>query len=209
MRFSKLGSFLAIALLTLGLGSFAHAAKVGEAAPAFTATGSDGKTYNLSDFQGKWVVLEWHNPECPFVVSQYKGKMQKLQAKWTKKGVIWLTVNSSAAGMEGNLDAAGANADIKATGAHVTAALLDADGTVGHAYGAKTTPHMFVIDPKGILVYNGAIDNAPHEDAIEKKTESGDAYVNYVDLALKSGLAGKPIATQTTASYGCGVKYSK
>ena len=154
-------------------------------------------------------MLEWHNQNCPFIVSQYKGKMQKLQAKWTKKGVKWFSVISSAAGMEGSVDADGANADVKATGSHVTATFMDSDGTIGRAYGAKTTPHMFVINPKGILVYNGAIDNAPREDAIETKTEGGETYINYVDQALKEGLAGKPISTQTTQPYGCGVKYAK
>jgi peroxiredoxin len=206
MKALKLGVFLIVGLL---LGSLSYAAKVGEAAPDFSAKGSDGKTYNLSDLKGKWVVLEWHNASCPFVVSQYKGKMQKLQAKWVKKGVKWFSVISSAPGMEGSVDAAGANADVKTTGAHVTATFMDSDGTIGNAYGAKTTPHMFIIDPKGVLVYNGAIDNAPREDAIETKTESGDVYVNYVDKALKEALAGKAISTPTNQPYGCGVKYAK
>jgi peroxiredoxin len=206
MKILKLVAFLALGLL---MGSLSYAAKVGEAAPDFSAQGSDGKTYNLADLKGKWVVLEWHNAGCPFVVSQYKGKMQKLQAKWTKKGVKWFSVISSAAGMEGAVTPDQANTDVQNTNSHVTATFMDSDGTIGHAYGAKTTPHMFVIDPKGVLVYNGAIDNAPREDAIETKTEAGDAYVNYVDKALKEGLAGKAITTPTNQPYGCGVKYSK
>ena len=199
---------LTLGILALSLSSLAQAASTGAAAPAFVGTGSDGKTYNLSDFAGKWVVLEWHNQDCPFVKSQYAGKMQKLQAKWTKKGVVWFNVISSAPGAEGAVTADEANADVKEHNAHVTATLLDSNGVIGHAYGAKTTPHMFVIDPKGILVYNGAIDNAPREDDVVTKNEDGDAYVNYVDQALKEGKAGKSISVANTVSYGCGVKYS-
>jgi peroxiredoxin len=199
---------LTLGILALSLSSLAQAASTGAAAPSFTGTGSDGKTYNLSDFAGKWVVLEWHNQDCPFVKSQYAGKMQKLQAKWTKKGVVWFNVISSAPGAEGAVTADEANADVKEHNAHVTATLLNSNGVIGHAYGAKTTPHMFVIDPKGILVYNGAIDNAPREDDVVTKNEDGDAYVNYVDQALKEGKAGKTISVANTVSYGCGVKYS-
>jgi len=207
MKRFKQWAVLTLGILALSLGSLAQAAKVGDAVPAFTGTGSDGKTYNLSDFKGKWVVLEWHNQNCPFVVSQYKSKMEKLQAKWTKKGVVWFSVVSSAPGAEGAVTADEANADVKAHNAHVTATLLDSNGVIGHAYGAKTTPHMFVINPDGILVYNGAIDNAPREDDVVAKNQDGDAYVNYVDQALKEGKAGKSISVANTVSYGCGVKY--
>ncbi len=207
MKSLKLG-LLVLGLLVMGLGA-SYAAKVGEPAPDFTATGSNGKTYKLSDLKGKWVVLEWHNQNCPFIKSQYKGKMQKLQAKWTKKGVKWFSVISSAPGMEGSVNAEEANADVKATGSHVTATFMDSDGTIGHAYDAKTTPHMFVIDPKGILVYDGAIDNAPLKDEAVDKNDDGEPFVNYVDKALKEGMAGKTISTPTTAPYGCHVKYAK
>lgn len=207
MKSLKLG-LLVLGLLVMGLGT-SNAAKVGEPAPDFTATGSNGKTYKLSDLKGKWVVLEWHNQDCPFVKSQYKGKMQKLQAKWTKKGVKWFAVISSASGKEGAVDAEGANADMKATGSHVTATFMDLDGTIGHAYDAKTTPHMFVINPKGILVYDGAIDNAPLKDEAVAKNDDGEPFVNYVDMALKEGMAGKTISTPTTAPYGCHVKYAE
>jgi peroxiredoxin len=208
MKRFKHWAVLALGILALSLSSLAQAASTGVAAPSFSGTGSDGKTYNLSDYAGKWVVLEWHNQNCPFVVSQYKSKMEKLQAKWTKKGVAWFSVISSAPGAEGAVTADEANADVKEHNAHVTATLLDSNGVIGHAYGAKTTPHMFVIDPKGILVYNGAIDNAPREDDIVAKNEKGETYVNYVNQALKEGLAGKTISVANTVSYGCGVKYS-
>lgn len=150
---------LGLAVITSG--SAVQAAKVGDPAPDFTATDSFGKLHKLSDMKGKFIVLEWHNQVCPFVVSQYKGKMQKLQEKWTKKGVQWFTVISSAPGMEGYVEASPANDDVKKHNANVTAVFLDPKGVMGRAYGAKTTPHMFVINPKGVLVYNGAIDNAP------------------------------------------------
>lgn len=208
MKRFKHWAVLTLGILALSLASLAQAAKVGDAAPSFAGTGSDGKTYNLSDFKGKWVVLEWHNQNCPFVVSQYKSKMEKLQAKWTKKGVVWFSVVSSAPGAEGSVTADEANADIKTHNAHPTAMLLDSTGVIGKAYDAKTTPHMFVINPDGILVYNGAIDNAPREDDVVAKNQDGDAYVNYVNEALKEGLAGKSISVANTQPYGCHVKYA-
>ena len=139
--------------LVSSVSPLAFAAKVGEPAPAFAAQGSDGKSYKLGDFKGKWVVLEWHNQGCPFVKKFYgSGAMQALQKEWTGKGVVWLSVLSSAPGKEGNITAAQENAYIRDKGAKPTAALMDADGTIGGAYGAKTTPHMFVVDPKGTLV---------------------------------------------------------
>jgi len=199
---------LAALCLSLSLGPLAHAAKVGDPAPDFTAADSYGKLHKLADLKGKYVVLEWHNQKCPFVVSQYKGKMQKLQAKWTKQGVQWFTVCSSAPGMEGYVEASAANDDVKKTKAHVTATLLDPKGTLGHLYDAKCTPHMFVIDPKGVLIYDGAIDNAPREDKDVTKTETGEPFVNYVDRALTESLVdGKKVSIPTNAPYGCHVKY--
>lgn len=198
----------AIALTFMALGQTAQAAKVGDPAPDFTGSDTHGKQVKLSDLKGKFVVLEWHNQDCPFVKSQYsQGKMQKLQAKWTKKGVQWFTVISSTPGSEGSVDAKGANADVKKTKAHVTATFLDSDGVIGHAYGAKTTPHMFVIDPNGTLVYDGAIDNAPREDGEVAKNENGEAFVNYVDQALTEATAGKKVSVPSTPPYGCHVKY--
>jgi peroxiredoxin len=199
----------ATALTALSLGTPALAAVVGSPAPDFTAKDSNGKVHKLADLKGKVVVLEWHNQGCPFVRSQYKGKMEKLQAKWTKKGVQWFTVISSAPGEQGYVDGAQANQDMKEHHAHPTAVLLDPKGTLGRAYGAKTTPHMFVIDAKGILVYDGAIDNAPLEDAVSPKNGDGAPYVNYVDQALTEVLVqGKDkVSIPSTPPYGCHVKY--
>ncbi|HUO58580.1 MAG TPA: redoxin domain-containing protein [bacterium] len=199
---------LVLAAILFGGSSLAQAARVGDPAPNFTATDSHGKTHKLSDFKGKYLVLEWHNQDCPFVVSQYKGKMQRLQDKWTKKGVEWLAIISSAPGKQGYVDAAGANADVKTKGAHVTATCLDPEGVIATAYGAKTTPHMFVINPKGALIYNGAIDNAPREDGDVAKNENGEAFVNYVDQALTEAMVQKKKVTiPSTPPYGCHVKY--
>jgi peroxiredoxin len=200
--------WMAALLTAFSFSSLAQAAKVGEQAPDFNAADSYGKLHKLSDLRGKYIVLEWHNQHCPFVVSQYKGKMQRLQQKWTAKGVQWFTVISSAPGTEGYVEATGANKDVAETKAHVTAVLLDPKGKLGHAYDAKCTPHMFVIDPKGILIYNGAIDNAPKEDNEVAKTEGGEPFVNYVDRALtESMVEGKKLSLPTTTPYGCHVKY--
>jgi peroxiredoxin len=200
---------LAAALAFLGMAPASRAAIVGDPAPDFTATDSHGKTHKLADLKGKFVVLEWHNQDCPFVKSQYaQGKMQRLQAKWMKKGVQWFTVISSCPGSEGYVDAAGANKDIQEKKAHVTAAFLDPEGTIGHAYGAKATPHMFVIGRKGTLLYDGAIDNAPREDNDVAKNEEGQAFVNYVDQALTESLVeGEKVSVSSTPPYGCHVKY--
>ncbi len=195
-------------LITLAIGSLGRAATVGDPAPDFNATDSMGKEHKLADLKGKYVVLEWHNQSCPFVVSQYKGKMEKLQAKWVRKGVQWFAVISSAPGMEGYAEATQANIDMNGHSAHVTAVFLDPKGTLGHAYDAKTTPHMFVIDPKGILIYDGAIDNAPRMDEDVTKTDSGEAFVNYVDRALTESMVnGKKVSIPSTPPYGCHVKY--
>ena len=179
-------------------------AVVGETAPAFTLPDSNGKARSLGDFQGKVVVLEWWNPECPFVGKHYgSGNMQRLQREWTAKGVVWLTVNSSAAGQQGYVDGAKANALVKERGAASTAVLLDHDGKVGRAYGAKTTPHLFVIDGKGTLVYAGGIDDKPSTDQADIATAK-----NYVAAALAEVTAGKPVTKPSTQSYGCGVKYA-
>src|SRR5215831_13046746 len=146
-------ALLAIPLLVV-------AAKVGSPAPDFTATGSDGKAYHLADYRGKFVVLEWHNNGCPFTKKHYdSGNMQRLQKEWTDKGVVWFTVISSAPGTQGYVTADQENEYVQKMHAVPTAALLDPKGEIGHLYGAKTTPHMFIINPQGQVIYNGAIDD--------------------------------------------------
>jgi peroxiredoxin len=184
-----------------------RALTLGSQAPDFTCVDSQGVTQKLSSYKGKYVVLEWHNQDCPFVVSQYKGKMEKYQQIWTKKGVVWFSVISSAPGVEGSVTPEKANEDVKRHGAFLTATLMDPSGAVGHLFGAKTTPHMFVINPKGVLIYDGAIDNAPREDAISDKNQDGQPYVNYVDQALTQAMAGQDVTVKTTPPYGCHVKY--
>lgn len=199
-----MGAMLAGSLL---MAVQARALTVGSPAPDFTCVDSQGVTQKLSSCKGKYVVLEWHNQDCPFVVSQYKGKMEKYQQIWTKKGVAWFSVISSAPSAEGSVTPAKANQDVKSHGACPTATLMDPSGTVGHLFGAKTTPHMFVINPKGILIYDGAIDNAPREDAISDKNQDGQPYLNYVDYALTQAMGGQDVTVKTTPPYGCHVKY--
>lgn len=178
------------------------AAKIGERAPEFSVQDSQGKTHTLDSLKGKWVVLEWHNQGCPYVAKHYStGNMQRLQKEWTGKGVTWLTVISSAPGQQGHVTAAGANEYVSKQGAAPTAVLLDGAGKMGTAYGAKTTPHMFVISPEGVLVYNGAIDD-------DRGVSNPPAAKNYVSAALTDGMAGKAVSTATSAPYGCGVKYA-
>ena len=192
-----------MALLTVSACNSAQAsAKVGEAAPGFTATDSNGKTVSLADFKGKYVVLEWTNHECPFVRKHYSGNMQAQQKEATAKGVVWLTVVSSAPGKQGHVDGAKANELTKSRGAAPTAVLLDEKGEVGRLYGAKTTPHMFIVDPQGKLIYAGGIDSIASADAedLPKATQ-------YVRVALGEAMSGKPVSQATTAQYGCAVKY--
>lgn len=179
------------------------APQVGAPAPAFRAVDSNGKTRSLSEFKGKTVVLEWTNAECPFVKKHYAGNMQSLQKSATKDGVVWLSVNSGAPGKQGHVDGAGANAVIKAKGAAPTAYLLDPDGAIGRAYAAKTTPHMYVIDPTGKLVYMGGIDDTPTPNPADVKTAK-----NYVTAALADVKAKRPVAVSSSKPYGCAVKYA-
>ena len=176
---------------------------VGSAAPDFSVSDSKGKTQSLSQYKGKYVVLEWFNPECPFVKKHYGGgNMQKLQEEFTGKGVVWLSVDSSAPGKEGNLTPEQAEKKMAEWKTHSTALLLDQDGKAGQSYGAKNTPHMFVINPEGKIIYEGAIDSkaSPNPADIASST-------NYVKAALDEALAGKPVSTATTKPYGCSVKY--
>ena len=196
---------IASALAFLALVAPAFAVKVGTAAPAFTATDSQGKPESLDEYRGKFVVLEWTNRDCPYTMKQYEsGNMQHLQKEWSAKGVVWLSVLSSAKGQEGYGTAAEENAYLSKVGAAPHAALMDASGTLGHLYGAKTTPHMYVIDPSGKLIYEGAIDNRPTADAADVKGAD-----NYVSDALTAAMAGKPVATSYTRPYGCNVKYGE
>jgi len=178
-------------------------ATIGQPAPDFTATAVDGKTVKLSDYKGSIVVLEWNNPDCPFVHKHYdSGNMQSVQSYAKSKNVTWLTINSGAPGREGNITDAQATDYIAHNKAMPTHYILDPSGAIGKLYGAKSTPHMFVIDAKGNLAYMGAIDNKATADSadIAKAT-------NYVKAAIASLIAGKPVATASTQSYGCSVKY--
>jgi len=188
-------------LLTLAVAL--HAASVGTAAPDFTLKDSNGNAVALSQFKGKTVVLEWNNPDCPFVRKHYgAGNMQKQQAEAESQGVVWLTINSGAGGKQGHLDGAEANAFVAQQHATPTAYLLDPDGNVGKTYGARTTPHMYVIDAQGVLRYMGGIDSIASTDKedIEKATQ-------FVPQVLAEIEAGKPVSVTTSQPYGCSVKY--
>ena len=194
----------AIALAALTLPEIAVAAAVvGQPAPGFTLSDTNGKAESLADFSGKYVVLEWINYECPFVKKHYgSGNMQKLQKKYVGEGVAWLSINSSAPGKQGNYEPAKWNELTAEAKASPTAVLLDPDGTVGRAYGAKTTPHMYVIEPKGTVIYAGGIDDKPSTDPADIPGAR-----NYVDEALGEAMTGKPITIASSAPYGCSVKY--
>jgi hypothetical protein len=196
-------ALLLFALLGIASVSARAEAVVGQPAPAFTAHDLDGKSVSLSDYAGKIVVLEWTNVDCPFVKKHYEsGNIPKLQQAYTAKGVVWLSINSSAPGKEGNYPAATIQTRRAAVKAASTDYLTDADGTVGRLYGAKTTPHFFIVDARGVLRYAGAIDSIPSPDPADiAKAE------NYVSEALDALLAGQPVKTASTRSYGCSVKY--
>jgi peroxiredoxin len=176
---------------------------VGNAAPDFSVSDSKGKTQSVSQYKGKYVVLEWFNPDCPFVKKHYgSGNMQKLQEEFTGKGVVWLSVDSSASGKEGNLTAEQAEKKMAELKMHSSALLLDQDGKAGQAYGAKNTPHMFVINPDGKLIYAGAIDSKATPNPADIPTAT-----NYVKAALDESMAGKAVTTSSSRPYGCSVKY--
>jgi peroxiredoxin len=171
---------------------------VGDKAPGFTLTDSAGKTVSLADFKGRVVVLEWTNPDCPFVKRHYQeGSMKNLTSAYSDSGVVWLTINST-----NYMDAAANAAFVKKEGIGWPV-LVDQDGAVGHAYGAATTPHMFIIDAKGIVVYEGAIDDDPRGNM-----EAG-ARTNFVANALNDVAAGQAVSTAETKPYGCSVKYKQ
>lgn len=182
----------------------AHA-EIGKPAPDFTLAGADGKSHSLAEAKGKIVVLEWTNPGCPFVQKFYQpGEMQKLQKEMKEKGVVWYRVNSAAPGMEGAQTAEQAATYEKAHKIEAVTTLLDPEGDVGHIYGARTTPHIFIINAEGTLVYNGGIDDMP-------TPRSGDIAIakNYVRQTIGELLDGKPVSISTSKPYGCGVKYKK
>jgi len=197
---------LLTALLTIAASTALFAADspaVGTNAPDFSLTDSKGKPQSVSQYKGKYVVLEWFNPECPFVKKHYgSGNMQKLQEEFTGKGIVWLTIDSNAPGLEGHLTAEQANAKMAEWKTKQTALVLDPDGKAGRSYGAKNTPHMFVINPEGKIVYEGAIDSkaSPNPADIASAT-------NYVKVALDESLSGKTVSTANTKPYGCSVKY--
>lgn len=196
-------TIMTVLLMMAGLSALAAEPAVGDPAPDFILTDIQGAHVRLSDFKGKTVVLEWTNYSCPFVKKHYdSGNMQDLQKTYTGKGVIWLSINSSAEGKQGYFDSETWKKMAGEKKAASTAILLDRDGTVGHLYGAKTTPHLFIIDAKGMLAYKGAIDDKPSVDPATLKDAK-----NYVAPALDALLAGKPVETPETASYGCSVKY--
>jgi peroxiredoxin len=193
---------LPVLALALNLSAFA-AVEPGETAPDFTLKDSKGNSQKLSSFSGKFVVLEWMNPECPFVKKHYStGNMQSLQKEHTAKGIVWLSIISSAPGKQGYCTGPQAEANTKDQKASPTAVLLDPSGEVGQLYGAKTTPHMFVINPEGKLIYMGAIDSI--RSANSSDCAKAD---NYIRQTLDAALAGKPVSTPETKSYGCSVKY--
>lgn len=191
-------------LIIIAIPAFAHKkAEIDKKAPNFTLTDSKGNAHSLADFKGKYVVLEWINFDCPFVKKHYDGdNMQNIQKEYAAKGVVWLAICSSAPEKQGHFDNAEINKRIADHKANMTAYLIDEDGKVGKMYDAKTTPHMYVINPDGILIYAGAIDSIKSTDKEDiPKSE------NYVKSALDAAMSGKPVATKTTPPYGCSVKY--
>jgi peroxiredoxin len=177
---------------------------VGAPAPDFKSTDSNGKPESLDEYHGKYVVLEWHNQGCPYTKKHYvSGNMQSLQKEWTAKGVVWLTVISSAPGELGYVTASQENSYLSQMHAAPTAVLLDSDSKVARLYSAKTTPQMVVIDPAGKVIYDGAIDDRPTPDPEDIKGAK-----NYLNEALSAAMAGKPVPTPYTRPYGCSVKYA-
>ena len=193
-------------LLLLAVSTWVHAeAEIGKPAPAFTLPSCESKSVSLADFKGKVVVLEWTNYACPFVVKHYgSGNMQKLQADATAKGVVWLSICSSAPKQQGHATPADALKACTEKNSAATAYLIDESGATGRAYGAKRTPEMYVINSDGILVYKGAIDDKKSVDPADIATAK-----NFVAAAIEETLAGKPVSTPETEAYGCSIKYAK
>jgi hypothetical protein len=201
--FRKASIFILPLLVVLGLS--AQAVENGKPAPDFTLMDSNGEKRTLSDHRGKFVVLEWLNHGCPFVKKHYKmsyQNMQGLQKEFTDKGVIWFSIISSAEGKQGYMTPEEANEAVREKKAAPTAVLLDPTGKVGRLYGAQTTPHMYIIDPQGKLIYQGAIDDKSSFRAATIKNAN-----NYVRVALNEAMSGKPVSNPVTKPYGCSVKY--
>jgi peroxiredoxin len=193
---------LLLLLLMVTIGN-AKKAKVDQAAPDFTLTGIDGKRHSLSDFKGKFVVLEWVNYDCPFVRKHYgSGNMQELQKTYTGKGAVWLSICSSAPEQQGYFENEEVKDRMRDMEASPTAYLIDPDGVVGKMYEANTTPHMFIVNPEGILIYAGGIDNIASTDKEDIKKAT-----NYVKETLDAAMAGKEITVKGSKPYGCSVKY--
>ena len=198
----RIGWGLLIALFWASTGVL-RALPPGSMAPEFKGVDSNGMTHSLSEYKGKFVVLEWANKGCPYEQKHYlSGNMESLQKQWTDKGVVWLSILSSAPGQQGYMTPAEENDYLKTMKASPTAALLDPTGAIGHLFDARTTPHIFVIDTTGKIVYQGAIDDKPTPDPASLKTAD-----NYVNDALNAAMAGKPVAEAVTKPYGCSVKY--
>ena len=194
----------AVAAIALVAAPQSAAQVVGKPAPNFKLADADGKPVSLSDFRGKTVVLEWNNPGCPFVKKHYaSGNMQKAQAAAAKEGVVWLTINSGAPGKQGHMSGAEAKSFVAQSGAKPAAYLLDPKGVVGKVYEAKTTPHMYIVNKAGILVYAGGIDDKPTPNPADI---SGAR--NHVLAALSELKAGKAVSVATSRPYGCAVKYA-
>jgi hypothetical protein len=197
-----LTAFTALAVISCNTASAAPL--VGRPAPNFKLADANGKTVTLSDFRGKTVVLEWNNPGCPFVKKHYdSGNMQKAQAAAVRDGVVWLTINSGAPGKQGHMNGGEAKAFVAKAGARPTAYLLDPRGVVGKVYDAKTTPHMYVVNKAGTLVYAGGIDDKPTPNPSDINGAR-----NHVLAALSELKAGKAVSVATSRPYGCSVKYS-
>ena len=181
----------------------AGAVTTGAMAPDFSLKDQKNLVHKLQAQRGKYVVLEWHNPECPFVKKHYEtGNLPRLQKEWTGKGVVWFTINSSAPGKSGYLKVIESQTDLEKYHAAVTAALRDEDGRVGRQYGAKTTPHMYVINPDGRIIYEGAIDDQNGTDPSQIQLAK-----NYVAQALTEAMANKPVSVGSQPAYGCSIKY--
>ena len=194
----------ACSLVAVVASAAATAATVGQPAPAFTAVDTSGKTVSLADFKGRHVVLEWVNPGCPYVQKHYSSaNMQGTQKEAAAKGVVWQAVNSTTT-EHGDYKAPAAMAKwMQGQQAAAAATLMDVEGKVGRAYGARTTPHLYIVDPKGMLVYAGGIDNKPTANPADVAGAT-----NHVKVALAETLAGKPVTQATTRPYGCSVKYA-
>ena len=203
---SQFGSMIGLPLLAalaVGLSPAAQAANAGQAAPNFTVTDTQGKPVQLSDFRGRYVVLEWTNPQCPFVRNHYNTKnMQTLQGDWGPRGVIWLSIDSSNKSSWDYMAPEKLGAWMQDRGAKQKGVLVDPESAVARLYQAKTTPHMFVIDPAGKIVYAGAIDDRP-----STRPADPPAARNYVRTALTEATSGKPVTVADTTPYGCSIKY--